>query len=445
MTVVTPVILAAGMGSRMKSRQPKVLHQIGGRAMISHLLSTVTKITSESAIVVVSPNMDDVTAEVSPALTAIQPEAKGTGHAVKCALSALDNNSDTVLILYGDTPLIHENTLKQMIAISQSSDAPAVVVLGFLPDDPLEYGRLILDENDRLTAIIEYADADDSVRKSKLCNSGVMAIRADLIGELVNDITDNNAKNEYYLTDIVEIANRKGHICKVVLGGEEELLGVNNRAQLAQAEAIIQKEWRAQALANGATLIDPSSVFFSFDTQIGQDVIIEPNVFFGPGVTVGNNCKIKANSHLEGCSIGDNSQIGPFARLRPGAQLEANVKVGNFVEIKKSQLEEGTKVSHLSYIGDARVGANANIGAGTITCNYDGFDKYKTDIGAGAFIGSNSALVAPVKIGDGAIVGAGSTVTRNVEKDALVVERSEETQKAGWALRFRKLKDKLKK
>ncbi len=444
MSAITSVILAAGMGSRMKSSKPKVLHQIGGRAMVSHLLATVKSLSDAPSVVVVSPSMDDVCAEVAPARTAVQRTAEGTGHAVRCALDALEDASGTVLILYGDTPLLSEQTLQRMIEVREAPDGPAVVVLGFEPDDALEYGRLVLAENGDLAAIVEFADASDEIKATRLCNSGVMAIDAALIRELVGEIGNDNAKGEYYLTDIVEIACSKGYHCKSVVGDENELLGVNNREQLAQAESILQGTWRKNAMAEGVTLIDPSSVFFSYDTKLGKDVIIEPNVFFGPGVVVGSNVRIKANSHLEGCSIGENSQIGPFARLRPGANLAEDVKIGNFVEIKKSTLETGAKVSHLSYIGDARVGAQANIGAGTITCNYDGYDKFKTDIGAGAFIGSNTALVAPVTIGDGAIVGAGSTVTKAVEKDALVVERASEVQKPGWAARFRQLKAKLK-
>ena len=271
-----------------------------------------------------------------------------------------------------------------------------------------------------------------------------MAIDGAKIQSLIDEIGNDNAKGEYYLTDIVEIARKKDLPCKVVKGDEEELLGVNNRIQLAEAEAIAQKRWRKDAMEKGATLIDPASVFFSHDTKLGQDVIIEPNVFFGPGVTIGNDVRIKANSHLEGTTIGDTAQIGPFARLRPGAKIADDVKIGNFVEVKKADLEKGAKVSHLSYIGDARIGAEANIGAGTITCNYDGYDKFKTDIGAGAFVGSNTALVAPVSIADGAIIGAGSTVTKNVEQDALMVERADEVQKSGWAARFRAMKAKLK-
>jgi len=445
MTAIATVILAAGAGSRMKSSKPKVLHEIAGRAMVSHLLGTVADLAPEKSIVVVAPNMDDVRREVSPAETAVQEEALGTGHAVAAALPNLAGFSGDILILYGDTPLITRQTLDKMIAARGEDDKTAVVVLGFVPDDPAEYGRLVTSGDGELQAIVEFADASTEIRAVNLCNSGVMAINGAYIKDLIGALDNKNSKGEFYLTDIIEIAVAQNLNCKVVVGDEEELLGVNNRMQLAQAEKIAQTQWRQRAMQAGATLIDPDSVFLCHDTSLGQDVVIEPNVFFGPGVTVGNNVRIKANSHIEGTTLGDGAQIGPFARLRPGAKIAEDVKIGNFVEVKKSTLEKGAKVSHLSYIGDARVGADANIGAGTITCNYDGYDKFKTDIGAGAFIGSNTSLVAPVKIGDGAIVGAGSTVTRSVEANALMVERADETQKSGWANRFRKLKTKLKK
>ncbi|MEH6496458.1 MAG: bifunctional UDP-N-acetylglucosamine diphosphorylase/glucosamine-1-phosphate N-acetyltransferase GlmU [Pseudomonas marincola] len=445
MTAIATVILAAGAGSRMKSSKPKVLHEIAGRAMVSHLLGTVAELAPEKSIVVVAPNMDDVRREVSPAETAVQENALGTGHAVAAALPNLAGFSGDILVLYGDTPLITRETLDKMITARREDDKTAVVVLGFVPDDPAEYGRLVTSGDGELQAIVEFADASPEISAVNLCNSGVMAINGAYIKDLIGALDNKNSKGEFYLTDIVEIAVAQNLNCKVVVGDEEELLGVNNRMQLAQAEKIAQTQWRRRAMMAGATLIDPDSVFLCHDTKLGQDVVIEPNVFFGPGVTVGNNVRIKANSHIEGTTLGDGAQIGPFARLRPGAEIAEDVKIGNFVEVKKSILEKGAKVSHLSYIGDARVGADANIGAGTITCNYDGYDKFKTDIGAGAFIGSNTSLVAPVKIGDGAIVGAGSTVTRSVEANALMVERADETQKSGWANRFRKLKKKLKK
>lgn len=445
MTAIATVILAAGSGTRMKSKKPKVLHQIAGRAMISHLLGSVSSLAPERTIVVVAPGMEDVKLEVSPAEIAVQEIAQGTGHAVAAALPALEGFDGDVLILYGDTPLLTSETLSRMVDVRRTDEKSAVVVLGFEPEDPTGYGRMVTNDAGDLTAIVEELDATDEIRAIRLSNSGVMAISGKYIQELVSEIDNKNAKDEYYLTDIVEIAQNKGLTCKVVISEDTELLGVNNRMQLAQAEEIAQNRWRNAAMAAGATLIDPKSVFFSFDTQIGQDVIIEPNVFFGPGVVVGNDLRIKANSHIEGAVIGARSQIGPFARLRPGADIAEEVKIGNFVEVKKSTLEKGAKVSHLSYIGDARIGSEANIGAGTITCNYDGYDKFKTDIGAGAFIGSNTALVAPVTIGDGAIVGAGSTVTKSVEANSLMVERADEIQKTGWATRFRKMKSRLKK
>ena len=445
MTSIAAVVLAAGAGTRMKSAKPKVMHEIGGRPMISHLLGTVGALDPAKVVVVTSPAMESVQEEVAPAEIAIQQEALGTGHAVAAALDALEGFAGDVLILYGDTPLIEAETLHKMIEKRRASGNCAVVVLGFEPIDPLEYGRLVTDAGGNLTAIVEFADANAEERAVRLCNSGVMAIDGAHLADLINAVDNKNAKGEYYLTDIVEIAIKKGLTCAYVKGEEEELLGVNNRLQLAEAEAIAQNRWRAAAMTEGATLIDPETVWFSHDTKLGRDVVIEPGVFFGPRVTVGDNVRIKAYSHLEGTTIGENSQIGPFARLRPGAEIADNVKIGNFVEIKKSRLESGAKVSHLSYIGDARIGSEANIGAGTITCNYDGYDKFKTDIGAGAFIGSNTALVAPVKIGDGAIIGAGSTISKNVEADALGIERAEEKQKAGWAKRFRDLKKKVTK
>ncbi|MEH6403949.1 MAG: bifunctional UDP-N-acetylglucosamine diphosphorylase/glucosamine-1-phosphate N-acetyltransferase GlmU [Sneathiella sp.] len=445
MTAIATVILAAGSGTRMKSKLPKVLHQVAGRAMISHLLGTLEDLKPTKTIVVVAPGMDDVRAEVAPAEIAVQEKALGTAHAVGASLDMLEGFDGDVLILYGDTPLLTTDTLQGLVDARRQGDNVAVAVLGFEPEDATGYGRLVTTANGELEAIVEELDASEEIRKIRFSNSGVMAISGAHIAELINAVENKNVKGEFYLTDIVEIARRKGLVCTAVKSADTELLGVNNREQLAQAEKIVQKRWRSAAMMAGATLIDPDSVFLSHDTVLGQDVIIEPNVFFGAGVTVGNNVRIKANSHIEGATIGTGSQIGPFARLRPGTVISDDVKIGNFVEVKKATLEKGAKVSHLSYIGDARIGAEANIGAGTITCNYDGYNKYKTDIGAGAFIGSNTSLVAPVTIGDGAIVGAGSTVTKSVEADALVVERADEALKPGWAKRFRNLKKRLNK
>lgn len=444
MSAIAAVVLAAGAGTRMKSSKSKVLHEIGGRPMISHLLDTVNQLGTERVVVVTAPNMEAVQKQVAPATIAIQQEAKGTGHAVLSSLDALEGFSGDVLVLFGDCPLIKLETLSSMVEKRREQGA-AVAVLGFEPADAAEYGRLVTNAAGGLESIVEFADADEKTRAIGVCNSGVMVFDGTTLASLIGAITDNNSKGEYYLTDVVEIANAQGLACTYVVGDELELLGINNRVQLAQAEQVIQSQWRQKVMNNGATLIDPATVWLSYDTQIGQDVVIEPNVFFGPNVVIGNNVRIKAHSHLEGTSIGDRAQIGPFARLRPGANLASDVKVGNFVEIKKAEIETGAKISHLSYIGDAEVGAEANIGAGTITCNYDGFDKFVTKIGAGSFIGSNTALVAPVTVGEGAIIGAGSTITRNVEADALAIERSEEKQRPGWAERFRSLKKKITK
>ncbi|MCR9213480.1 MAG: bifunctional UDP-N-acetylglucosamine diphosphorylase/glucosamine-1-phosphate N-acetyltransferase GlmU [Proteobacteria bacterium] len=445
MSSIAAVVLAAGAGTRMKSAKFKVMHEIGGRPMISHLLETVSQLSPEKVVVVASPNMQSVQEAVAPAEIAIQETAEGTGNAVASALGNLEGANGDVLILYGDTPLITYDTLSRMIERRRKDTKTAAVVLGFEPEDPAEYGRLVADEEGRLSAIVEFAEADEKTKAIGLCNSGVMAINGEYIADLVNAIGNDNAKGEYYLTDIVEIANKKGLTCAYVKGDEKELLGVNNRVQLAEAEQAVQELWRQRAMEQGVTLIDPATVWFSHDTVLGRDVIIEPNVFFGPKVEIADNVRIKANCHLEGTRIGEGAQIGPFARLRPGADLAENVKVGNFVEVKKASIEAGAKVSHLSYIGDARVGSKANVGAGTITCNYDGYDKFHTDIGEGAFIGSNTALVAPVKVGDGAIIGAGSTISKDVAADALGIERADETQKPGWAARFRSLKKKITK
>ncbi|USG63232.1 bifunctional UDP-N-acetylglucosamine diphosphorylase/glucosamine-1-phosphate N-acetyltransferase GlmU [Sneathiella marina] len=444
MSAIAAVVLAAGAGTRMNSSKPKVLHEIGGRPMVSHLLDTVNQLGTERVVVVTAPNMDAVQRQVAPATIAIQHQAKGTGHAVLSSLDALDGFEGDVLVLFGDCPLIKLETLRAMVEKRREQSA-AVAVLGFEPEDAAEYGRLVTNTAGELEAIVEFADADAKTRAIGICNSGVMVFDGSKLASLIGAITDNNSKGEFYLTDVVEIANSQGLTCTYVIGDELELLGINNRVQLSQAEQVVQSQWRQQVMEGGATLIDPASVWLSYDTKIGQDVVIEPNVFIGTNVIIRDNVRVKAHSHLEGTTIGERAQIGPFARLRPGANLASDVRVGNFVEIKKSMIETGAKISHLSYIGDAEIGSEANIGAGTITCNYDGFDKFATKIGAGSFIGSNTALVAPVTVGEGAIVGAGSTITRNVEADALAIERGDENQKPGWAERFRSLKKKIRK
>lgn len=438
------IVLAAGLGTRMKSELPKVLHPIGGRPMVNHLLATLDKIDVEQTVVVVGPDMEALEAAVAPRTTAVQYNRAGTGDAVKVGVEALGSFKGDVLILYGDTPLISEQTLNAMLEAREGrlgQLAPSVVVLGFEPADPGAYGRLVLDEEDgELLAIVEAGDASPEEREIGLCNSGVMCFDGEMLPQFLSRLSDDNAKGEYYLTDCVGFAREDGFSCQVVEGDEEELIGVNSRVDLAQAEVMFQDAKRDKVMKGGATLMDPSTVYFSYDTKVGRDVIIEPNVQFGLGVTVGNNVTIKGFSHIEGANISNGASVGPFARLRPGANLGEDVKVGNFVELKNADLKKGAKVSHLSYIGDACVGADANIGAGTITCNYDGFMKHKTDIGPGAFIGSNTALVAPVVIGAGAIVGAGSTVTQDVDADAIVTTRVEQKTATTSAEHYRTTK-----
>ena len=439
------IVLAAGLGTRMKSDLPKVMHPVGGRPMINHLLATLDKIHIDETVVVVGPDMEGLEAAVAPRKTAVQYNRAGTGDAVKVGMEALNANGGSfkgnVLILYGDTPLISEQTLNAMLEAREGGAgalAPSVVVLGFEPLDPGAYGRLVLDDEDgELMAIVEANDATPEQREITLCNSGVMCFDGALLPQFLSRLSDDNAKGEFYLTDCVGFAREDGFHCVVVEGEEEELIGVNSRVELAQAEVIFQDAMRDKAMKGGATLIDPSTVYFSFDTKLGRDVVVEPNVQFGPGVKIGDRVRIKGFSHIEGARIADGSVVGPFARLRPGADLGEDVKVGNFVELKNAELKNGAKVSHLSYIGDACIGAEANVGAGTITCNYDGFLKHQTDIGAGAFIGSNTALVAPVNIGAGAIVGAGSTITRDVDADDIVTTRAEQKNARGAAGPYR--------
>ncbi|MDZ4737657.1 MAG: bifunctional UDP-N-acetylglucosamine diphosphorylase/glucosamine-1-phosphate N-acetyltransferase GlmU [Rhodospirillaceae bacterium] len=439
------VLLAAGRGTRMRSRLPKVMHRVAGLPLIGHVLSGLAPLGCRSEIVVVAPDMPEVAAAVAPRPTAIQPEQRGTGHAVAAALTSLEGQTGDVLVLYGDTPFIRTETLRRMLERRRASDNPAVVVLGFRPESPAEYGRLIVDGAGRLERIVEFRDASAMERTIGLCNSGVMAIDGSKLRSLIDRLDDHNAKKEFYLTDIVAIARKDNAACAVVEAAEDELLGINSRADLAVAEAVMQTRLRAAAMANGATLIDPASVFFAWDTIIGQDVVIGPNVVFGPGVSVADGVSIGAFCHIEGAAIESGCSIGPFARLRTGSKIGRDAKVGNFVEVKNSRFGEGAKANHLSYVGDTDVGAKANIGAGTITANYDGFDKHQTRIGDGASIGSNVVLRAPVEIGAGAIVAAGSVVTRNVPADALVVARGEETIKDGWATEFRARKQRGRK
>ncbi len=437
-TPAAAIVLAAGMGTRMKSALAKVLHPIAGRPMIQHLLATLDELNLEKIVVVTSAGADEVKAAVAPHPSAVQAEQLGTGHAVLQAAGALPGFDGDVLIVFGGDPLITGETISRLLARRREADDPAVVVLGFRPPDPGLYGRLIVDADGTLTEIVEARDATPDQLASNLCNSGVMAVDGARLFDLLGRVGNDNAKGEYYLTDIVRLARADGAGCVVIEAADpEELTGIDTRADLARAEAIVQDRLRARAMDGGATLIAPETVFLSHDTVLGQDVTVGPNVVFAPGVRVGNNVTIRPFCHLEGATIADGAVIGPFARIRPGADIGRDVRVGNFVEVKNAKLETGAKVNHLSYVGDARVGPGANVGAGTITCNYDGFGKHFTDIGAGAFIGSNTALVAPVTIGDGAIVGAGSVISKDVAADALAVTRAAQKQADGWATSFR--------
>jgi bifunctional UDP-N-acetylglucosamine pyrophosphorylase/glucosamine-1-phosphate N-acetyltransferase len=416
-----------------------VLHPLAGRPMLLHLIDSVAALDPARTLVVVGAGRDQVEAAVHPhgAETVHQPEQLGTGHAVRMAEGALAGFEGDVLILYGDVPLVSTATMRRMLERLHGADAPAAVVLGFRPGDPGAYGRVIADGQGHIVKMVEFKDASADERAETLCNSGLMAVRASELFALLARVTNSNAAGEYYLPDIVMLAAVEGRHSAVIEADAHEVTGVNSRAELAALEAEWQQARRLRAMADGATLVAPETVWFAHDTQLGRDVLVEPNVFFGPGVEIADKVVIHAFSHIEGAKIASGAVVGPYARLRPGTVLEEGAKVGNFVETKKAVLGKGAKANHLTYLGDARIGAGANIGAGTITCNYDGFFKYGTQIGEGAFIGSNSALVAPVKIGDGAIIAAGSVVTQDVEADALGITRARQEAKPGWARRFR--------
>ena len=440
------VVLAAGEGKRMRSDTPKVLHRIAGRSMLAHVLASVEAAGADAMAVVVGPGRDDVAAEAKglcpTAGVFVQTERLGTAHAVLAARSALAQGYDDILIVFADTPLIRPETFARMREALRGG--AQIAVLGFEAADPDGYGRL-LTENGELVAIREHKDASAGEREVGLCNAGLMALAgAEAIG-LLEAIGNDNAQKEFYLTDAVAGARARGARTVAVLADEAEVMGVNDRIQLSQAEALMQMRLREAAMRAGATLIAPDTVFLSYDTRLGRDVVVEPNVFFGVGVSVGDGATIRASSHLEEATVGPGASVGPFARLRPGARLGEKAKVGNFVEIKAADIGAGAAVSHLTYIGDARVGARANIGAGTITCNYDGFGKHLTEIGAGAFIGSNSSLVAPVTVGDGAYVGSGSVITKSVAPDALAIARArQDDDRPNWAARFRDRMQRLK-
>lgn len=435
------IVLAAGQGTRMRSAKPKVMHQLAGRSMLGHVVAAALDTGVNAIAAVIGPGREDVAREVQAhAATArafVQSEQKGTAHAVLAAREALREGFDDVLVLYGDVPLIQAATLRRLR--EPLASGAAVVVLGFEAADPHGYGRLLTKDGE-LVAIREHKDASEAERALSLCNSGLVAFDGRKGLALLDQIECNNAQREFYLTDLVEVARRNGYPCVVLTTDQAEVSGVNDRIQLAAAEALMQQRLRRAAMRKGVTFQAPETVFLAADTRFGQDVVVEPHVVFGPGVVVEDDAVIHAFSHLEGAHVRRGASVGPYARLRPGARLAEKAKVGNFVEIKNADIGPGAKVSHLSYIGDASVGQGANVGAGTITCNYDGFTKAHTAIGAGAFIGSNSALVAPVTIGRGAFVGSGSVVTDDVPDDALALARGRQVIKDGWAERFRATK-----
>ncbi len=433
---IAAIVLAAGKGTRMKSDLHKVLHPIAGRPMLLHLMASVDELSPAKKVVVVGDKADQLEAALAgSADLAVQDPQLGTGHAVQQGEAALAGFDGDVLILYGDVPFVPAATMRAMIDRLNAPDAPAVVVLAFEPADAQQYGRVIT-EGDYVTKMVEHKDATDAERAVRLCNSGLMAAKSADLFALLARVTDDNAAKEYYLVDIVNIANADGRQCAVVVTDPYDVAGINSRGELAAMEGEWQARRRVQAMADGASLIAPDTVWFAWDTELGRDVTIEPNVFFGPGAKIADNVKIRANCHIEGAIVGIGCEVGPFARLRPGTILGEKAKVGNFVETKKAVLGKGAKANHLTYLGDVTVGAGANIGAGTITCNYDGYFKYKTEIGENAFIGSNSALIAPVRIGRDAIVAAGSAVTLDVADGELRLVRAEQLVKPGWADRF---------
>jgi len=436
---VAAIVLAAGKGTRMKSDLHKVLHPLAGRPMLGHLLAAVDALPPARTVVVVGSGREQVEPLVAEhgGVVVVQDPQHGTAHAVRQAEAALAGFAGDVLILYGDTPLVTTATMARMLERLRAGDAPAVVVVASRPADPLQYGRIVAEADGTIVKMVEYKDASPEERAVDLCNSGLMAVRAEDLWPLLERVGNDNAAGEYYLPDIVMLAAGDGRRSAVIEVDADEVAGINSRAELAEVEALWQRRRRIEAMAEGVSLFAPETVFFSHDTEIGRDTVVEPNVVFGPGVRIAQGARIRAFSHLEGASVASGAEIGPYARLRPGTEIGEKARVGNFVETKKARLGKGAKANHLSYLGDADVGAGANVGAGTITCNYDGFFKYGTRIGEGAFIGSNSALVAPVAIGAGAIVGAGSVITRDVAPDALALVRPEQREKAGWAARFR--------
>jgi bifunctional UDP-N-acetylglucosamine pyrophosphorylase/glucosamine-1-phosphate N-acetyltransferase len=435
------VVLAAGEGTRMRSSLPKVLHSIGNEPLLAHVLRAVAAAGASDCVVVVGPDHDAVAKEAArvfpKAAVARQMQRLGTAHAVLAARPVLERGFDDILVVFADTPLVRAETLRTLRAAI--ADGAAVAVAGFTPVEPAGYGRLIVD-NGKLVAIREHNDASETERAIRLCNGGLMALDGRQALSLLDRIGNANTKKEFYLTDAVSLANAAGLKAVAVEVEEDDVRGVNTKTQLAETEAVLQQRLRQAALDAGVTMIAPETVFLSADTRLASDVTIEPYVIFGPGVTVDSKAVIHAFSHLAGAQVGEGASIGPYARLRPGARIGKGARVGNYVEVKEATLEDGAKANHLAYIGDAQVGAGANIGAGTIFCNYDGASKHRTEVGKGVFVGSNSALVAPVTIGDGAYIGSGSVITDDVPPDSLALGRVRQVIKEGWASRLRSLK-----
>ncbi len=427
------VVLAAGQSSRMKSKTSKILHSLAGWSVLRHVLEVAKALSPETVILVTSPEADAIAEEGKDVIAdlkhVVQEQPQGTGDAVKTALPHLEHASGTVLVLYGDSPLMQPDTLRRLI---EARSGHQVALTAMQPFDPAHYGRVVLDEAGQVEAIVEYKDASEEQRTIRLCNAGVMALAAGAVPELLSKLSNDNAKKEYYLTDVVKLVKEAGGSCGYIVADEEEMLGVNNRAELAYAEGVMQWRLRRRALDAGVGMVAPETVFLSMDTQFGEDVMLHPHVVIGKGVSIKDDVEIRSFSHLEGATVEAGATVGPYARLRPGAVIGHRAGVGNFVEIKNAQLAEGVKIGHLSYIGDAEVGANTNIGAGTITCNYDGRHKHQTVIGRDVFIGSDTSLVAPVTVADGATIGAGSVITEDVPEYGLSIARGKQVNKPDW-------------
>ncbi len=436
------IILAAGAGTRMKSRTAKVLHQVAGLPMLGHVIAGLKAAGVSRIVVVTAPGAEDVRAYAAAqgCQTAVQDKQLGTGHAAAAAGEALKDFDGELMIAYGDMPLMTASTFEA----SFQARGQGLAIVAFRAADPGAYGRVILKPDGTLDRIVEFKDANEAERKTDLCNAGVLAADARKFFDWVAKLDNKNAQGEFYLTDVPALAARDGAVCAVATVAEDDALGVNSRAELAEAERRMQNRLRGRALAAGVGMIAPETVYLCHDTVLEADVAIEPFVVFGPKVKIASGAQIRAHSHIEGADVASNAVIGPFARLRPGAVIGEGAHIGNFVEIKNAVIDAGAKANHLTYLGDAHVGAGANIGAGVITCNYDGFGKYKTEIGAGAFIGSDTSLVAPVKVGAGAITAAGSVITKDVEADAMAVARGQQVEKPGWAKAFRDWKKKEK-